>query len=324
MYGKTTSSPIKFREPVAAYAFHHYQQDLPINKLHRHQVIELGYCLSGSGIFVIEGKTYNYTHGDIAIISEVDSHLARSVPGTESEWLFIHFDPAFACFDFLRSDLLDTSCLSGPDFINIISEKNNLRLAAAIRDFFTIYQEKPENYTLEIQALTAQILVMLHRLQGRSDVLAKTNNALKEIGNLFSNSSSKSASPGNNILRIRNRKQEILSRISPALELISKKYMEPLQLSDLTACCNLSEPHFRRIFREYTGFSPMEYLIHWRVRMAVATLNQEAADTIKVSMTDLSLQCGFNSISGFNRHFKKIMGCSPRVYTRQSANEMAH
>ena len=59
-----------------------------------------------------------------------------------------------------------------------------------------------------------------------------------------------------------------MRRLTPALELIAQRYRAPLGLADLAACCNISVPHFRRLFREGFGCAPLEYLIRWRVRMA--------------------------------------------------------
>ena len=38
----------------------HRQADTPITALHLHDHLEIGYCHSGSGIFVIENKVFSY------------------------------------------------------------------------------------------------------------------------------------------------------------------------------------------------------------------------------------------------------------------------
>jgi hypothetical protein len=67
--------------------------DAPITFMHRHNCLEIGYCHSGAGIFVVEDKTLPYRAGDVSIISEAEMHQAWSIAGMRSEWTFVEVDP---------------------------------------------------------------------------------------------------------------------------------------------------------------------------------------------------------------------------------------
>ncbi len=292
---------IRYPPDLAAHAYRYRQGDQPITRLHRHQSIELGLCLCGSGVFIIEGKTFSYHAGDLCVISEAEGHLASSAPGSSSDWIFLNFDPRALCAETLRPDQLDTSRLCGPGFCNIFPGEQCPPLAEAIQAFLREFEEKREGYPAAVRALGAWMLVLLHRLPtGTPEIPAgKTADG---------------ASPPE--------RRAILQRLEPALEAIARNYMAPLGLEDLARGCNLSAPHFRRLFREALGCAPLEYLIRWRVRMAAALLTGSLppGETDQAAgISDLALRCGFNSLSAFNRHFKRLTGDAPRDFRRRPA-----
>jgi AraC-like DNA-binding protein len=76
----------------------------------------------------------------------------------------------------------------------------------------------------------------------------------------------------------------------------------------------MSRSVFALRFRETVGATPMEYLTRWRMLLA--------ADRLKNSSDGLSSiahALGYESESAFGKAFRRVMGCSPRQYTRSSA-----
>src|SRR4051812_45158206 len=72
---------------------HFEQRDLPIRHLHFHGCLELGLCHAGHGIFVVGSKILPFAAGDVSFIASPEVHLARSSPGTTSNWTWIYLDP---------------------------------------------------------------------------------------------------------------------------------------------------------------------------------------------------------------------------------------
>jgi AraC-like DNA-binding protein len=62
----------------------------------------------------------------------------------------------------------------------------------------------------------------------------------------------------------------------------------------------------------------MQYLARWRMLLAADKL---ANSGDPVSVTALSL--GYDSESAFSTAFKRVMGCSPRQYSRNAALDSA-
>lgn len=85
----------------------------------------------------------------------------------------------------------------------------------------------------------------------------------------------------------------------------------PWTLKSLAERVGMSRSVFALRFREIVGATPMEYLSRWRMLLA--------ADRLKNSSEGLSTiagSLGYESESAFGKAFRRIMGCSPRQYTR--------
>jgi AraC-like DNA-binding protein len=89
----------------------------------------------------------------------------------------------------------------------------------------------------------------------------------------------------------------------------------PWTLQSLAERVGMSRSVFALHFRETVGATPMEYLTRWRMLLA--------ADRLKNSSDGLSAiaqSLGYESESAFGKAFRRVMGCSPRQYTRSRAH----
>lgn len=82
-------------------------------------------------------------------------------------------------------------------------------------------------------------------------------------------------------------------------------------LQTLAARAGMSRSTFAQRFKETVGTSPMEYLAHWRMLLASDRL-ENSRDPISVIAPSL----GYESEAAFSTAFKRVMGCSPRQYSR--------
>ena len=90
---------------------------------------------------------------------------------------------------------------------------------------------------------------------------------------------------------------------------INENLTKELSLEILGKCAYLSPYHFHRVFVQFTGKTPMEYVR--RKRLASA-----AKDLLKKDMNiiDISAKYRFDSQDGFCRAFKKYFGITPGEY----------
>jgi AraC-like DNA-binding protein len=87
----------------------------------------------------------------------------------------------------------------------------------------------------------------------------------------------------------------------------------PWTLQSLAERVGMSRSVFALRFRETVGATPMEYLTRWRMLLA--------GDRLKSSSDGLSAiaqSLGYESESAFGKAFRRVMGCSPRQYTRST------
>lgn len=85
-------------------------------------------------------------------------------------------------------------------------------------------------------------------------------------------------------------------------------------LQELAEHVGMSRSIFALKFRETVGETPMEYLSRWRMLLAADRL-ENSGDPVSV----IALSLGYESESAFSTAFKRIMGCSPRRYSRSGS-----
>ena len=99
------------------------------------------------------------------------------------------------------------------------------------------------------------------------------------------------------------------NKIQKIIAYLNKKYTEQITLSDVSAFAAMNPTAFCRYFKENVGKTFTEYIIEMRIGYACKLL---AVGRLNISQT--SIECGFETISHFNRCFKKITGYSPSEY----------
>ena len=87
---------------------------------------------------------------------------------------------------------------------------------------------------------------------------------------------------------------------------------QEIYLSDLSHILGLSPSHFSRCFKKTLHISPYQYVIKQRIEKTKILLQDQ-----QLSLTDIALECGFNSQSHMGNCFRQITGMTPRVYRLQ-------
>jgi len=82
-----------------------------------------------------------------------------------------------------------------------------------------------------------------------------------------------------------------------------------IALADLAAVAHLSEFHFARLFKQTTGLSPHQFVIHQRVERAKRFIAEG-----RLSFAQIAIDVGFNDQSQLNRHFKRLVGVTPKRF----------
>ncbi|MBD3885771.1 helix-turn-helix transcriptional regulator [Phormidium tenue FACHB-886] len=104
-------------------------------------------------------------------------------------------------------------------------------------------------------------------------------------------------------------------RLQRAIAYIQDHLAQDLSLDEIAAEVNLSSYHFARLFKQSTGLAPHQYQIRCRVERA-----KELLQIGDMAIAEVASQVGFYDQSHLSRHFKRIIGVSPKVVQQNSKN----
>lgn len=256
----------------------------PTIRAHIHNLFEIGYCYSGAGVFLIGSKIFTFKAGDAVLITSREVHLAQSNPGGTTAWGFLNFDPVGIAARHMDSMelcfALDHCC--GEKFPNIVDGEKYPELTHCIQ---RILEERrnmqPDSKSL-LRSLVWQLLILIHRYYPE---------------------------PAENHLG----KFEDIQRIAPALEWMNSHLDRPIPLAVLAGKCHTSIPNFRKLFHRAMGCAPQPYLAQLRLASACSMLQNTT-----LAIAEIALQCGFRTLSNFNRQFHAFYGKAPGAVRKES------
>lgn len=245
--------------------------------LHFHNCFELGRCLTGKGTVCFRDYELPFEAGQFSFINPLEPHISVC-SGEPSRWEYVFFDPTI-----LFSSTPDAASVYQDFYLSqkpsrIIGPDTSPFLYHLLEDIYLEFRQKQTFYSNMLHSL---FLVLLSELNRLPDSIVKEEDA----------------------------------RITPvrtALLHIYSHYAEPLTVSGLAGLCCLSESHFRRIFKEIIGISPLEYLQHYRIQHACHLILQD-----RIPLNETAKQVGYQTLSSFNRQFRQYTGLSPSAWKKE-------
>ena len=247
--------------------------------MHFHNLFEIGYCHRGRGLLVLGEKEHVYEDGMISAIPANYPHI--TVSEDEDSWEFLFLDPE----ELIREMVPDDSRRQA-EMLAIINKRADVfpeeeqpELAGTVRKILRELRQKRPHYRESVRHLVQIYLIELIRIQEA------------RAAESFLEASVDSAA---------------LNQILPALRFIDENYMRPIRAAELASRCGLSEPQFRRVFEDRVRMVPMDYLNLIRIQKACKFMQRR-----DLPMELVAAECGFSSISAFNRNFRKYLDITP-------------
>ena len=102
--------------------------------------------------------------------------------------------------------------------------------------------------------------------------------------------------------------------IDKAIDFMSKRTEQVVNLDEFAKSINLSSSHFSSLFKKKTGFTPIEYFNHLKVQKACQYLLFS-----DLRIKEIAYKLGINDPYYFSRLFSKVMGLSPNEYRTRSS-----
>ena len=286
--------PCMYEDSLSSAAMIAAQQPFQINTnpvyvhrpwpMHWHDAFEINYVLEGRGIFVIEGEEMAFQPNHVHIINGISRHMLYAC---EETLIFnVHFHPAL---------LYDTSFRTLQDIAELPFSCNMQRFASTL--------PLDSRHTHEVIALLRAIEAE-HGTAAPGWQLIVKGYILRLIGLLVRHFLAPEGMDAAMLHR-----QEILSRLAPALHTIELRLGEALSLEELASVVMLSPSHFSALFREATGTSPIAY----RNARRIATARRLLLSSDE-PIASIAEQSGFATLQQFNLLFHRLVGCTPSAY----------
>lgn len=261
------------------YMFHsdsfrifHQHMDQRVN-LHWHEFYEVSYILSGQGYQIMNGKKYSLQKGSIYFLTPADFHEIVPENGTMELYNLIFSE------EVINDELYSLLFIKSEDYVHSFPDHE----ADIIRSEF-------ERIVSEINSA---------RIGRENMILGALERILIELIRHCS---------GENESRTNTTEQsEQNDPIRRALIYLNHFYRDPLTLTQVASQAQMSSNYFSEQFRKKTGISFQTYLQNLRLEFANKLLRVS-----NLPITEICHASGFNTLSHFERVYKKKYGRSPR------------
>lgn len=256
---------------------------------HYHPEMELVYVIKGSGSRYIGNNISNFQAGEIILLGENIPHIWRynkeaNLQGRalDAESLSLHFHQ-----ECLGKDLLN---LQEAYLLPRLFEKakSGLLVQGAARE------EVARLMRSTLEATNLERIILLLRIL---KILAETNEV-------------KPISIAHNLPPKSSEYDKI--RLNEICAYTLSNYKNDITLDEISAISHLSTTSFCRYFKSMTRKTYYNFLNEIRVSQACKLLIED-----KVPTNIICFECGFNNISNFYRHFKKVTGITPFEYKKK-------
>lgn len=259
------------------------------NIWHYHPELELHYVIKGNGVRFIGDNISNFEPDEMVLLGENLPHTWRckdeyfqNNPELNTEAMVMHFLP---------------DCL-GKHLMNLPEAYLLPKLLEKAKVGMKIHGKAKEKLVLLMRAaIDATNLDRIIMLLSILKTLAETD----EYQTIVTSKNTFYQSNESETLRINKICNYTLSN-----------YKNDITLDEVASLSNLSVTSFCRYFKLMTKKKFYDFLIEIRVSHACRFLIEN-----KLPTEVICFDCGFNNVSNFYRHFKKVTGMTPLDYKRK-------
>lgn len=102
---------------------------------------------------------------------------------------------------------------------------------------------------------------------------------------------------------------QVAAQLNEAKIIMQDNFNRNLSCQEVAARICMSYSRFRRLFRQYVGFAPAQYLLELKINKSKELLTNSA-----LTCQEIAFESGFEYPSHFNIAFKKKTGITPNQY----------
>jgi AraC-like DNA-binding protein len=246
---------------------------------HYHPEYEIMHVRDGHGRRLVGNSIVHFGPGDLVFLGPQVPHVWMSAPdSTRSEAIYVQFLP-----DFLGAEFFERPEMKS------VRELMDLSLRGVVFG----------------PAVRKDVIGQLEKF----DSLNETERLLALLNILVRMSRDSAARPlGRGVPQARlNRGHE--QRIDRVFQHLNQKLTEPISQAEVARSVGMSPATFSRLFRRTTGKCFMEVVNEMRIGQVCQRLT-ESSQTV----AEIAFGCGYETLSHFNRQFRRFMKMTPRRY----------
>jgi AraC-like DNA-binding protein len=254
--------------------------------LHRHQEIQLTWIQQGEGTLVAENNMYSFRGGEIYWLGVNLPHVFKSDPS--------YFSPS-------SSKTVQTLNI----FFNVKGQLDSFFELPEIKNVKNFLQNQQSGFKVPPEHVDeiAEKMLLIQQSSGVDQLihfieLLKQLSSCQELTPLSARSQPVAYSEHEGI------------RIGAIYNYIMQQYDRPITLEDVAKQAHMTPQAFCRYFKKHTLHTFVSFLNEVRINEACKKLTDGQYDSIAT----VAYNCGFNSITNFNRVFKSVTGKSPSEY----------
>lgn len=258
---------------------------------HRHTAFELSLICAGSGLYRAGAQSYRFQQGDVFLFSSNELHCIVEVSGScPLDIMNLQFEPRFL---WSPENLLfqvhypEIFFKRNEKYSHLLTSAAESGIALRLQEIEGEFQRQNTDYKLMVKLQVLELLVLIRREY--ADCVIEPSKPVTT---------------------------EYLAHMDRALDYIDQNLTGELHLSDVAREAAMSPTYFSSLFKKLNGITLWEYVQSRRVEIAAEMLLSTDR-----SVTQIALECGYNSISNFNRSFKAVTGQSPVAYRKQSRTQ---
>ena len=257
-------------------------------RVHHHTELELGYMVSGEGVYILNNTSYEAKSGDLFLVRTNEQHCVPTIYTDNLVSFNIHISSYYlwsVCSEYIEPERLRLLIGSTPITHRFTNQSELInRIQVACRN--------SESGRFKIRRLMLELLCSITD-EFTPEALADKDNSANRAAMLHMND------------------------IQNAIAFINEHLTEPITLDQIARCANMSRSHLSAVFKHATGITPYEYLLLQRIERAAQLLRHSGSTILVVSQ-----ECGFCNLANFNKSFKNITGMTPTEY-RQSKQKLS-
>ena len=231
--------------------------------------------LKGKGEYILNNVTYTADEGDLFIVRSNEMHCVPTITSESLVAFNIQLSPFFLwniCSDYIPPQKIQA--LINPD-IEITHKLHDTEIIHCIKTISELMDSHNESATFVIRSLVVKVVTMISEKTDVSDIaVIPPVKHLKDIQN--------------------------------SIDYIKRNFSKQISLDDMAKNAAMSASYFSKIFKTVTGVSPYNYLMTTRIENALESLK-----STNKTITEIALECGFASITSFNKAFKSAVGRVP-------------